>query len=145
MIGVWKHLLDRLYKVPIMVWPYLTIWREKGVVSELVSESGFPTLLKISKFDIWIENIALKYFGIERPHLNIFPSYSYESRISKSEKSFMHNLLVFFELIFKLISLIKSLRKKFHFFEIHISTSIFQVCFECALAIPKHFRTIFST
>ena len=76
---------------------------------------------------------------------NTFPSYSYESRISKSEKSFMHNLLAFFELIFKLISLIKSLRKKFHFFEIHISTSILQVCFECALLIPKHFRTIFWT
>ena len=57
----------------------------------------------------------------------------------------MHNLLAFFELIFKLFSLIKSLRKKIHFFEIHISTSIFQVCFECALLIPKHFRTIFAT
>ena len=57
----------------------------------------------------------------------------------------MHNLLAFFKLIFKLFSLIKSLRKKFHFFKIHISTSILQVCFECALSIPKHFRTIFST
>ena len=52
---------------------------------------------------------------------NIFPSYLYEWRISKSEKSFMHNLLAFFELIFKLFSLIKSLRKKFIF-----SKSIFQ-------------------
>ena len=76
---------------------------------------------------------------------NIFPSYSYESRISKSEKSFMHNLLAFLKLIFKLISLIKSLRKKFHFFKIHISTSISQVCFECALSTPKHLRTISST
>ena len=57
----------------------------------------------------------------------------------------MHNLLAFFKLIFKHFSLIKSLRKKFHFFEIHISTSILQVCFECALSVPQHFRTIFST
>ena len=74
---------------------------------------------------------------------NIFPSYSYESQISKSEKSFMHNLLAFLKPILKLFSLIKSLRKKFHFFEIHISTSILQVCFGCALSIPRHFRTIF--
>ena len=37
---------------------------------------------------------------------NIFPSYSYEGRISKSEKSFMHILLAFLKLIFKLNSLI---------------------------------------
>ena len=37
---------------------------------------------------------------------NIFPSYSYEGRISKSEKSFMHILLACFKLIFKLNSLI---------------------------------------
>ena len=55
---------------------------------------------------------------------NIFSSYLYEWWISKSEKSFMHNLLAFFELIFKPKTLIKSLRKKFHFFKIHISTSI---------------------
>ena len=74
---------------------------------------------------------------------NIFPSYSYEGRISKSEKSFMHILLAFLKLIFKLNSLIKSLRKKIHFFKIDFSTSIFQTYFGCALSIPNDFRTIF--
>ena len=75
---------------------------------------------------------------------NIYPSYLYEWRISKSEKSFMHNLLAFFKLIFKLYSLIKTLlRKNFIFFKIHISTSILQVCSSCGVLIPKHFRTIF--
>ena len=74
---------------------------------------------------------------------NIFPSYSYEGRISKSEKSFMHILLAFFKLIFMLNSLIKSLRKKIHFFKNAIPTSIFQTYFECALSIPNDFRAIF--
>ena len=74
---------------------------------------------------------------------NIFPSYSYEGRISKSEKSFMHILLAFFKHFFMPNSLIKSLRKKIHFFKIHISTSIFQVYFGCVLSIPNDFRTIF--
>ena len=93
----------------------------------------------MSRLKIWSWNVSEPKEHIR----NIFPSYSYERRISKIEKSFMHNLLAFFKLIFKLFSLIKSLRKKFHFFEIHISTSIFQVCFECVLSIPKHFRAIF--
>ena len=46
---------------------------------------------------------------------NIFPSYSYERRISKSEKKIMHILLAFFKLIFMPNSLIKSLRKKINF------------------------------
>ena len=74
---------------------------------------------------------------------NIFPSYSYERRISKNEKSFMHILLAFFKLIFMPNSLIKSLRKKIHFFRIEFSTSIFQAYFGCALSIPNDFRTIF--
>ena len=52
---------------------------------------------------------------------NIFPNYSYEGQISKSEKKFMHILLAFLKLIFKQFSLIKSLRKNFIF-----SKSIFQ-------------------
>ena len=63
---------------------------------------------------------------------NIFPSYSYEGRISKNEKSFMHILLAFLKLIFKLNSLIKSLRKKIHFFKMDFSTSILQTYFGCA-------------
>ena len=55
MIGMWKHLLDPLYKVPIMVWPYETIWEEKVEYSELVSKlaakSAFPTFLKND--EIW--------------------------------------------------------------------------------------------
>ena len=74
---------------------------------------------------------------------NIFPSYSYEGRISKSEKSFMHILLAFLKLIFKLNSLIKSLRKKFHFFEIAFSTSILQTYFGYVLSIPNDFKAIF--
>ena len=74
---------------------------------------------------------------------NIFPSYSYEGRISKSEKSFMHILLAFLKLIFKLNSLIKSLRKKIHFFKIAIPTSILQTYFGCALSIQNDFRAIF--
>ena len=46
----------------------------------------------------------------------------------KNEIFFLRILLAFFKLIFKLIfkpkTLINSLRKKIHFFEIHISTSI---------------------
>ena len=68
---------------------------------------------------------------------NMFPSYSYEGRISKSEKSFMHILLAFLKLIFKLNSLIKSLRKKIHFFKIAFSTSILQTYFGCVLSIQR--------
>ena len=74
---------------------------------------------------------------------NIFPSYSYEGRISKSEKSFMHILLAFLKLILKPNPLIKSLRKKIHFFEIAFSTSILQTYFGCALSIQNDFRAIF--
>ena len=63
----------------------------------------------------------------------------------KNEIFFLRILLAFFKPNFNQKTLIKSLRKKFHFFKSHISTSIFQVCFECALSVPKHFRTIFST
>ena len=62
---------------------------------------------------------------------NIFPSYSYERRISKREKNFMHILLAFFKLIFRLNSLIKSLRKKFIF-----SKTLFQ------LASSKHISDV---
>ena len=55
----------------------------------------------------------------------------------------MHILLAFFMLIFMPNSLIKSLTKKVHFFRIHISTSIFQAYFGCAVSIPNDFRTIF--
>ena len=74
---------------------------------------------------------------------NIFPSYSYEGRISKSEKSFMHILLAFLKLIFKLNPLIKSLRKKIHFFKIAIPTSILQTYFGCALSILNDIKAIF--
>ena len=50
---------------------------------------------------------SLWYHSESKEHTrNIFPSYSYEGRISKSEKSFMHILLAFLKLIFKLNSLI---------------------------------------
>ena len=55
----------------------------------------------------------------------------------------MHILLAFLKLIFKLNSLIKSLRKKFHFFEIAIPTSILQTYFGCALSIQNDIRAIF--
>ena len=55
----------------------------------------------------------------------------------------MHILLRIFKLIFKLNSLIKSLRKKIHFFKNAIPTSIFQTYFGCALSIPNDFRAIF--
>ena len=74
---------------------------------------------------------------------NIFPSYSYEGRISKNEKTFMHILLAFLKLILKPNPLIKSLRKKFHFFKIAIPTSILQTYFGCALSIPNDFIAIF--
>ena len=74
---------------------------------------------------------------------NIFPSYSYEGRISKNENCFMHILLAFFMLIFMPNSLIKSLRNKIHFFKIDISTSILQTYFGCVLSIPNDFRTIY--
>ena len=63
----------------------------------------------------------------------------------KNEIFFLRILLAFLAWKLAWKTLIKSLRKKFHFFEIHISTSILQVCFECALSIPKHSRTIFWT
>ena len=55
----------------------------------------------------------------------------------------MHILLAFFKLISMPNSLIKSLRKKIHFFKIEFSTSIFQAYFGCAFSIPNDFRTIF--
>ena len=55
----------------------------------------------------------------------------------------MHILLRIFKLIFMLNSLIKSLRKKIHFFKNAIPTSIFQTYFGCALSIPNDFRAIF--
>ena len=60
-------------------------------------------------------------------------------------KFLLKDFITVFGLKFGLKNANKILKKKFHFFEIHISTSILQVCFECALSIPKHFRTIFST
>ena len=48
---------------------------------------------------------------------NIFPSYSYEGRISKNENCFMHILLRIFKRFFMLNSLIKSWRKKIIFWE----------------------------
>ena len=74
---------------------------------------------------------------------NILSSHSYERRISKSEKSFMHILLAFLKLIFKPNPLIKSLRKKIHFFKIAIPTSILQTYFGCAFSIPNDIRAIF--
>ena len=45
--------------------------------------------------------ISLWYHSESKEHIqNKFPSYSYEGRISKSEKSFMHILLACFKLIF---------------------------------------------
>ena len=63
----------------------------------------------------------------------------------KNEIFFLRILLAFLAWKLAWKTLIKSLRKKFHFFEIHISTSILQVCFGCALSFPKLFRMIFST
>ena len=58
---MWKHLLDPLYKVPIMVWPYRTIWEEKvefpAVVSKNAAKSSFPTFLKNN--EIW--RLSWKY------------------------------------------------------------------------------------
>ena len=52
---MWKHLLDPLFKVPMLVWPYLTIWEEKvessAVVRKYAAKSAFPTFLK--KYEIW--------------------------------------------------------------------------------------------
>ena len=60
----WKQFLGQLCKVPMIVGSYLTIWEEKLVVSELVrkyvAKSGSPTCA---------QNIALKYFGNERSHI----------------------------------------------------------------------------
>ena len=53
-----------------------------------------------SKISLWYHSESIEH------NRNIFPSYSYEGRISKSEKSFMHILLAFLKLIFKLNSLI---------------------------------------
>ena len=74
---------------------------------------------------------------------NIFPSYSYEGRISKNENCFMHILLRIFKRFFMLNSLIKSLRKKIHFFKIAIPTSILQTYFGCALSILNDIKAIF--
>ena len=53
-----------------------------------------------SKISFWNHSESIEHTR------NIFPSYSYEGRISKSEKSFMHILLAFLKLISKLNSLI---------------------------------------
>ena len=53
-----------------------------------------------SKISLWYHSESIKHTR------NMFPNYSYEGRISKSEKSFMHILLAFLKLIFKLNSLI---------------------------------------
>ena len=90
-----------------------------------------------SKISLWNHSESIK------DTQNIFPNYSYEGRISKNEKSFMRILLRIFKLILKPNSLIKSLRKKIHFFENAIPTSIFQTYFGCALSIPNDIRTIF--
>ena len=90
-----------------------------------------------SKISLWYHSESIKHIR------NMFPSYLYEGRISKNEKSFMHILLRIFKLIFMLNSLIKSLTKKIHFFKNAIPTSIFQTYFGCALSIPNDFRAIF--
>ena len=90
-----------------------------------------------SKISLWNYSESIEHTQ------NIFPNYSYEGRISKNEKSFMHILLRIFKLIFMPNSLIKSLRKKIHFFKNAIPTSIFQTYFGCALSIPNDIRAIF--
>ena len=90
-----------------------------------------------SKISLWNHSESKNHIR------NMFPSYLYEGRISKNEKSFMHILLRIFKLIFMLNSLIKSLTKKIHFFENAIPTSILQTYFGCALSIPNDIKTIF--
>ena len=55
MIGMWKHLLGPFFKIPMLVWPYRTIWEEKvesfELVSKLAAKSAFPTFLK--NIEIW--------------------------------------------------------------------------------------------
>ena len=53
-----------------------------------------------SKISLWYHSESIEHIR------NMFPSYSYEGRISKSEKSFMHILFALLKLIFKLNSLI---------------------------------------
>ena len=91
-----------------------------------------------SKISFWNHSESIEHIR------NMFPSYSYEGRISKSEKSFMHILLRIFKHFFKPNSLIKSLKEKnIHFFRIDIPTSIPQTYFGCVLSIPNDFRIIF--
>ena len=117
-----------------------TFWANKEICCKKQFWHFFENYRKSmsrSKISLWNHSESIEHTQ------NIFPNYSYEGRISKNEKSFMHILLRIFKLIFMLNSLIKSLRKKIHFFKNAIPTSIFQTYFGCALSIPNDFRAIF--
>ena len=73
---MWKHLLGPLFKVPMLVWPYRTIWEEKveyfELVSKLAAKSAFPTFLK--NVEIWY--LDAKYCSeMFRNQKNTFETY----------------------------------------------------------------------
>ena len=115
------------------------------LVRKSATKSGFDTFLKN------IENPCLdpKYRSeIIRNRKNTSETY-FQATCMKGESQKMKKilciiiLLAFFRLIFMPNSLIKSLRKTFHFFENAIPTSILQTYFGCFLSILNDIKAIF--